>query len=131
MLVLVALILLSATTFFSDAKTFKVSTADELRSAFTTVNPGDSISLAKGVYNSSQGTAFEVNRSGNATNPITMYSTSSQTMLTSGKIDDGRAFFMNNANYWIIKSFLTFCLILNHIAIFFNSIFYSRFAVRV
>jgi hypothetical protein len=104
MLILVAIIFLSVTTLSSNAKTFKVSTADELCSAFKTVNPGDSISLAKGVYNSSKGTEFELNRSGNATNPITMYSTSSQTMLTAGKVDSGRALFMSNANHWIIRS---------------------------
>jgi hypothetical protein len=89
-----------------NAKTYKVNTANDLRAAFKTVNPGDSIVLNKGTYNSSGGSSFVINRNGNTTNPILMYSTSSQTMLTAGNINVGKALFLSNADYWIIRSML-------------------------
>jgi hypothetical protein len=87
-------------------KVFNCSDAQELRTAFKKVNPGDNIFLNDGVYNSSNDNLFKVLRSGNATHPIVMNS-SGNAILTSGGFYSGNGLYVS-ANYWIFTSKLWF-----------------------
>jgi cystathionine beta-lyase/cystathionine gamma-synthase len=100
------IIILASLTKKTDAKVFMVSTSAQLRTAFNTVEPGDNIVLAPGVYNSTGGKVFEITRSGNSTHRIFMNSMGENgqaAILTSGTVLNGRALFLNGASFWTIS----------------------------
>lgn len=79
----------------SRAVEFHVSTTSDLKNALTRVNPGDSITMADGVYEG----PFRITRSGSATNPITLYGSKQAYIVSTGYG------IHLQANYWILKRF--------------------------
>jgi hypothetical protein len=101
-------LLLSVLTYKASAKTFRVSTSSDLRAAFNSVQPGDSILLNEGTYNSSDGRGhFRISKSGTPTQRISMSSVNGGATLSSGGASYG---LYMNASYWTISSNYTYLL---------------------
>ncbi|MFJ3707686.1 MULTISPECIES: right-handed parallel beta-helix repeat-containing protein [unclassified Streptomyces] len=88
---------LTATASTAEAATVvQVSTAAQLKSALTTVGPGDTIRLADGTYTGN----FKTTAAGTSSSRITLTGSSKAVLTTTG---GGYGLYLNGASYWTVQ----------------------------
>lgn len=95
-----AIMILSSASMLQ-AATINVSTASQLTSALSTVQPGDTIQLAAGTYSGKFTTTVDANSS--AWIVLKGPSTGSPAILNCGSTSGGYGLYLNTANFWSVK----------------------------